>query len=57
MFREFLHENLDMTDDVIIDRIFKGFNKHNIDMQEWVTGFNIFLKGKYTLACLEEKKN
>jgi hypothetical protein len=53
MFREFLHENLDMTDDIIIDRIFKRFNKvstDDIDMGEWVTGFNVFLKGKYTLS-------
>ena len=26
-FREFLHDNFDMTDDVIMDRIFKYFNK------------------------------
>ena len=49
MFREFLHDKLDMTDDIIMDRLFKYFNKvctDDIDLEEWVTGFNIFLKGK-----------
>ena len=48
MFREFLHDNLDMTDDVIMDRIFKYFNRvsaDDIDIEEWITGFNVFLKG------------
>ena len=47
-FREFLHDNFDMTDDVIMDRIFKYFNKiptDDIDSEEWVTGFSVFLKG------------
>ena len=47
-FREFLHDNFDMTDDVIMDRIFKYFNKiptDDIDAEEWVTGFSVFLKG------------
>ena len=50
MFREFLHDNLDMTDDVIMDRIFKYFNRvstDDIDIEEWITGFNVFLKGIY----------
>ena len=51
MFREFLHNNLDMTDDVIMDRIFKYFNRvstDDIDIEEWITGFNVFLKGIYS---------
>ena len=47
-FRQFLHDNFSMTDDVIMDRIFKYFNKvstDDIDTDEWVLGFNIFLKG------------
>ena len=51
MFREFLHDNLDMTDDVIMDRIFKYFNRvstDDIDIEEWITGFNVFLKGIYS---------
>ena len=47
-FRQFLHENFKISDDVIMDRIFKYFNKNStddIDHEEWVVGFNIFLKG------------
>ena len=47
-FRQFLHENFNISDDVIMDRIFKYFNKNStddIDHEEWVVGFNIFLKG------------
>ena len=48
-FRQFLHDNFNMTDDVIMDRIFKYFNKvstDDIDTEEWVLGFKVFLKGK-----------
>ena len=37
-----------MTDDILMDRIFKYFNSNNdgdITRDEWVIGFNIFLKG------------
>ena len=47
-FREFLHDNFEMTDDVIMDRIFKYFNRiptDDIDSEEWVRGFSVFLKG------------
>ena len=47
-FRQFLHENFNITENVIMDRIFKYFNKvanDNIDQEEWVIGFNIFMKG------------
>ena len=52
-FRQFLHENFNISDDVIMDRIFKYFNKNStddIDHEEWVVGFNIFLKGIATLG-------
>ena len=46
MFREFLHYNCDMTDDILMDRIYKFFNSDDdITKQDWVIGFNIFLKG------------
>ena len=48
-FRDFLHNELGMTDDIIMDRIFKHFNKiaaDDIDLEEWIMGFNIFLKGE-----------
>ena len=53
-FREFLHYNFDMTDDIIMDRIYKYFNTmsaDDIDKQEWVLGFNVFLKG-FTLVLI-----
>ena len=48
MFREFLHYNCGITDDILIDRIYKIFNcfsTDDIDKQDWIIGFNIFLKG------------
>ena len=48
MFREFLHFNFEMTEDILMDRIYKLFTKatsEDIDVQEWILGFNIFLKG------------
>ena len=48
MFREFLHYNCGMTDDILMDRIYKFFNcvtADDIDKQELIIGFNIFLKG------------
>ena len=54
-FRQFLHENFNITDDVIMDRIFKYFNKNStddIDHEEWVVGFNIFLKGNTATTLL-----
>ena len=53
-FREFLHDNLDMTDDIIMDRVYKYFNteaKDDIDLEEWILGFNVILKGGLTLLC------
>ena len=55
-FRDFLHTNLGMTDDIMLDRIFKHFNKiaaDDIDVEEWILGFNIFLKGKKLLFLLK----
>ena len=37
-----------MTEDIIMDRIFKYFNtecQDDIDLEEWITGFNVILKG------------
>ena len=48
VFRQFLHGSFNMTDDILLDRIFKYFNTTNdgdITRDEWVVGFNIFLKG------------
>ena len=49
-FREFLHDIFNMTDDILMDRIFKFFdtvNDGNITREEWIMGHNVFLKGNY----------
>ena len=45
-----------MTDDILMDRIYNFFNytgADNIDREEWVVGFNIFLKGFHLIAVVE----
>ena len=47
-FREFLHNAFDMTDDILLDRIFKYFDSDNdgyIAREEWIMGLSVFLKG------------
>lgn len=47
-FREFLHNAFDMTDDILLDRIFKYFDDDNdgfICREEWILGLSVFLKG------------
>ena len=47
-FRAFLNESFGMTDNVIMDRLFKHFNRvscDDIDTEEWICGFSTFLKG------------
>ena len=49
-FREFLHNAFDMTDDILLDRIFKYFDDDNdgwINREEWVLGLSVFLKGSF----------
>ena len=44
-----------MTDDILMDRIYNFFNKSGadeVDEEEWILGFNIFLKGKYYIWYL-----
>ena len=48
LFQQFLHSNFNMTDEILLDQIFKYFNKMNdadITREEWVEGFCVFLKG------------
>lgn len=52
-FRDVLHSIFMMTDDVIMDRVLRAFDKDNdacINLYEWLTGLSVFLKGS-----LEEK--
>jgi len=58
-FRDILHNQFDMTDDLIMDRVFKAFDKDNdgfISLEEWVRGLSIFLRGtlsEHTQFCFE----
>ena len=64
-FREFLHDVFNMTDDILMDRIFKYFdtvNDGNITREEWIMGLNVFLKGsekmhqyKYKISPFQER--
>ncbi|NP_001016778.1 EF-hand calcium-binding domain-containing protein 1 [Xenopus tropicalis] len=47
-FRNILHNTFGMTDDMIMDRVFRGFDKDNdsyISVTEWVEGLSVFLRG------------
>ena len=56
-FREFLHDVFNMTDDILMDRIFKYFdmvNDGNITREEWIMGLNVFLKGNCSKETYEK---
>ena len=41
-------DTFDIDNDVIMDRIFKYFNtvtSDDLDVEEWIVGFSVFLKG------------
>ncbi|XP_067854243.1 calaxin isoform X1 [Heptranchias perlo] len=47
-FRNVLHNTFGMTDDMIMDRVFRAFDKDNdsyVSMREWIEGLSIFLRG------------
>ena len=47
-FSQFLHGSFGMSDEIIMDRIFKFFNiraNDDIDEEEWILGFNTLLRG------------
>lgn len=61
-FREVLHTRFNMVDDILMDRVFKAFDKDNdsyINPAEWVTGICLFLnsndtdKVKYCFKCYD----
>ncbi|KAM8966251.1 calaxin [Pelodytes ibericus] len=47
-FRNILHNTFGMTDDMLMDRVFRGFDKDNdsfINITEWIEGLSVFLRG------------
>ncbi|XP_070702673.1 calaxin [Pempheris klunzingeri] len=47
-FRSILHNMFGMTDDMIMDGVFRTFDKDNdgfVNMKEWVEGLSVFLRG------------
>ncbi|KAG8443332.1 hypothetical protein GDO86_011937 [Hymenochirus boettgeri] len=47
-FRNILHNTFGMTDDMIMDRVFRGFDRDNdssVSVTEWVEGLSVFLRG------------
>ncbi len=47
-FRDVLHNSFDMTDDILMDRVFRAFDRDNdsfLSMSEWVESLSIFLRG------------
>ncbi|CAF0826021.1 unnamed protein product [Didymodactylos carnosus] len=47
-FRDILHNTFDMTDDILMDRVFKAFDRDNdgqVNMLEWIIGLNTYLRG------------
>lgn len=47
-FRDILHQHFDMTDDILMDKVFRTFDSDNdsyVSEEEWILGMSIFLKG------------
>ncbi|KAF4076542.1 hypothetical protein AMELA_G00216300 [Ameiurus melas] len=47
-FHNILHNTFGLTDDMIMDRVFRGFDKDNdsyISVKEWIEGLAVFLRG------------
>ncbi|KAG7317146.1 hypothetical protein KOW79_019444 [Hemibagrus wyckioides] len=47
-FRNILHNTFGLTDDMIMDRVFRAFDKDNdsyISVKEWIEGLAVFLRG------------
>ncbi|XP_050993323.1 calaxin [Labeo rohita] len=47
-FRNILHNTFGMTDDMMMDSVFRAFDKDNdtyISVKEWVEGLSVFLRG------------
>ncbi|KAI5621835.1 EF-hand calcium-binding domain-containing protein 1 [Silurus asotus] len=47
-FRNILHSTFGLTDDMIMDRVFRTFDKDNdssLSVKEWIEGLAVFLRG------------
>ncbi|KAJ7365179.1 EF-hand calcium-binding domain-containing protein 1 [Desmophyllum pertusum] len=47
-FRDILYNNFGLTEDILMDRVFRVFDEDNdgiLNMKEWVVGLSKFLKG------------
>jgi len=62
LFREVLHTKFNMVDDILMDRVFKAFDRDNdsyISASEWIAGICLFLnsnedeKIKYCFKCYD----
>lgn len=54
MFRDILHQKFDMTEDILMDRVFKAFDTDSdsyISLTEWIEGLAIFLRGDIDEQC------
>ncbi|XP_069111453.1 calaxin-like [Argopecten irradians] len=65
-FSDLLHEEFKMTDDVLIDRVFRAFDidaDGYLSEEEWVRGISIFLKGtmeeqiKYAFSVYDQNSD
>nr|NP_001027760.1 calaxin [Ciona intestinalis]BAB85848.1 calaxin [Ciona intestinalis] len=48
LFRDILHQKFNMTEDLLMDRVFRAFDKDSdsyISLTEWVEGLSVFLRG------------
>lgn len=49
-FRDILYKHFELTEDILMDRVFKVFdedNDGNLNMKEWVFGLSKFLRGTF----------
>ncbi|XP_068729141.1 calaxin-like isoform X1 [Montipora capricornis] len=49
-FRDILYKQFELTEDILMDRVFKVFdedNDGNLNMKEWVCGMSKFLRGTF----------
>ncbi|VDI52603.1 Hypothetical predicted protein [Mytilus galloprovincialis] len=53
-FRDLLHNTFAITEDFIMDRVFKAFDKDNdshLNEEEWILGMSVFLRGTIDELC------